>query len=234
MAIGWGAAELPRSGRQLPLERFADRIISGQPFDAAVLARLLPAVEGIEAAGSCRPGAIRSAAVIRLRMVELAESKGDRTRADENLKALDDAIRASLACSPADPFLWLVLHRVEDPKNGFKSDYFDYLRLSYQLGPNEGWLILKRSPFVFSNFEKLPPDLAKDAVREFTRLVADGRYAEAAEIFGGPAWHARDAILPWLATLPVRNREAFAKVAYDKGLDVAIPGVSPPDSKHWH
>jgi hypothetical protein len=167
-------------------------------------------------------------------MVEAAASANDREHAGDNLKSLDEAIRRSLSCEPADPFLWVVLYWVESTQNGFKHEYLNYLRMSYQLGPNEAWIALKRNIVAFSDFERLPADLAKDAIDEFTALIKNELYQEAVDIFSGPAWRIRDAILPQLAGLPRRNREAFARAVYDRGLVVTIPGVDLPNPKPGH
>jgi hypothetical protein len=70
-----------------------------------------------------------------------------------------DAIRQSLACSPADPFFWLALYALEP------SAPLNYLTASYRLGPNEGWIALKRNLVAFANFDELPDDLRRIVVQ---------------------------------------------------------------------
>ena len=94
-----------------------------------------------------------------------------------------DAIRQSLACSPADPFFWLALYALEP------SAPLNYLTASYRLGPNEGWIALKRNPVAFANFDELPDDLRRIVVQEFVRIVEMGNTIDdAMKIFVGPAW----------------------------------------------
>lgn len=235
-AIAWGLTTLPPFWEQRPAENIARRIIAGEPYNIAVLQRQIVHMELIENSTICRSTVLWSAAIIRLRVVEQIERNGVEKRPQnaEQIKALDDSVRRSLACSPADPFLWLVLYWAERNLNGIKPDDFEYLRLSYRLGPNEGWIALKRNPIVFADFGRLPPDLAMDAVDEFSKLIKNGLYQEAVEILRGPAWRVRNIILPHLATVPRQNRMIFAKIAYDKGLDIVIPGVTIRDSKPWH
>jgi hypothetical protein len=233
IATWWGIVGFSVFWQQSSVERMANQIIAGQPFRGAALTQRLPVIETIERAAWCRPAALRGAAIIRLRMVEAAASTGDHKPADKDLTLLGEAIRRSLSCLPADPFLWLVLYWVESTQNGFKPEYLNYLRMSYQLGPNEGWIAFKRSPIAFANFALLPPDLATDAVNEFLGLIKSELYGQAIEIFSGPAWQARETILPHLATLPRRNREAFARVVSDRGIAISIPGVDPPKSHPW-
>jgi hypothetical protein len=226
-ALWWGIAGLYAFEQQSSIERIAHHIILGEPFNAALLRRQIPAIEGVENATWCRQPALRSAAIIRLRMVEAAPPTS------EDLRSLENTIRSSLSCLPADPFLWLVLFWVESAQNGVNPEYLNSLRMSYQLGPNEGWIIFKRNPVAFGNFARLPSDIATDAIDEFLALIKSELYEQAAEILSGPAWPVRDTILPRLAALPQENRKDFARFVSAKGLDVAIPGVAPPRSHPW-
>jgi hypothetical protein len=86
--------------------------------------------------------------------------------------SLHNAIRHSLACSPADSFLWRVLFWVENAMYGFSSDHLE--RMSYSLGPNEGWIALKRNLVAPAVFERLPPDVGEMAIREFASFFGSG------------------------------------------------------------
>ena len=229
-AIWWGSTGFSIFWQQSSLERLAYRILDGQSFKEPILAQQLPIIENIEKAAWCQPAALRSAAIIRLRMFEAGRPVGNDKHADD-LRSLGNAIRRSLSCLPADPFLWLVLYGVESTQNATRPENLNYLRMSYQLGPNEGWIIVRRNPVAFVNFAALPADIAADAINEFLALVKSDMYQEAMEIFSGPAWQARDTILPHLATLPRRNREVFARVASDRGLGLAIPGIESPKTR---
>ena len=76
-----------------------------------------------------------------------------------------DAIRKFTCLLAADPFFWLALYALEP------SAPLNYLTASYRLGPNEGWIALKRNPVAFANFDELPEDLRRIVVQEFVRIV---------------------------------------------------------------
>jgi hypothetical protein len=230
----WGVAVLPAFWRQSALERTATHVLAGDPFKSELLEALIPAVEAAEQADYCRPEATRSAAIIRLRLAEQAVAEGERMAIDSRLAALRDSIRRSLACSPADPFLWVVLYWVESARNGFQPGYLDYLRLSYRLGPNEGWIGVKRNAFALAVFERLPPDIADTAIGEFAGLLDAGFYEDTVAIFTGPGWQVRDRLLPRLKQVAERYRQMFAKGLYARGYDVTVPGIQLPDPRPWH
>src|ERR1035437_3903294 len=133
VAVWWGIVEFPVFWQESSTERIADRIIAGDPFKVEVLARQLPIINSIERSAYCRPAALRSAAIIQLRMVEAATPANDRNHSDEQLKSLGNVIRSSLSCSPADAFLWVVLFWIENTQNGSGPTHLKYLRMSYQL-----------------------------------------------------------------------------------------------------
>ena len=223
--VGWGLVNLPNFGRQASMEYVARHIIRGESYKIEALKQLIPVMEAAENAAICRPAALWSAAIVRLRMFEESE------KSSQQIKLLDHSMRLSLSCSPAEPFLWLALYSAESAQNGFKPEYLKYLRMSYQLGPNEGWIILKRNSIALRDFDWLPADLAADAINEFVALLNNELYSQAVDIFSGAAWWVQQAIVPHLADLPQRIRESFARAIYEKGLDIIIPGVSPPSSK---
>jgi hypothetical protein len=228
IGVIWGLATFPVFWQQASLERTASRIISGDQYRIKRLMTQMPGVEAAEKLTRCRPSALHSAAIIRFRIVEQASLDSAGKSIDEpQIESLSDSIRNSLSCSPADPFLWLVLYWAEVTKTGFDARYLNYLRMSYQLAPNEGWVALKRNSFAFVNFERLPGDLVDEAIHEFIRLVRSRQFfVEAADILVGPAWRVRDQILPRLIEVPESDRKIFAQVLQSKGYDVPIPGVT--------
>jgi hypothetical protein len=230
-AIAWGMYALPIFARQVPIERVAAHVLYGDPFKSGVLNALMPQVEEAERVESCNPAIMRSAAIIRTRMAEQAIVDGDDI--DTQLKALGGSIRRSLACSPADPFLWVVFYWVEINQNGLQPGYLQYLRLSYQSGPNEGWIALKRVGYALAIFQHLPPDLAQMVIAEFADLLDSGFDDAVIKIFEGPGWSQRAFLLPGLKNVSAIHREAFAKALYRDGYDVTVPGIAPRDPRPW-
>src|SRR5262249_61650356 len=114
-----------------PLAAVAEQIARGDAFQVSVLASQLPAVEPAESSSYCRPTALRSAAVIRLRLADLAVATGDSGLTDAAAGPARRSIRDALACSPADPYLWLGLHWAENLQNAQHAG-LRYLGMSYR------------------------------------------------------------------------------------------------------
>jgi hypothetical protein len=229
IAVWWGIVGFPIFWQDSSIELIANRVIANEPFKVAILTRQLPIINKIETSADCRSAALRSAAIIRLRMVEAAASAND---SDKHMNSLGNVIRSSLSCSPADPFLWLALYWVEGTKNGFGSNYFRYLRMSYQLGPNEAWIALKRNRVSIAQLEQLPPDLTEAAIHEFLALTV---YDEAVAIFTNASLSVQDQLLRRLKDVSAGRRLGFLSNLQDSGYEIDVPGYerSNPNWRPW-
>jgi hypothetical protein len=247
-AVIWGLVTLPIFWQQSALERIAQSIIRGETYPREALAGALPLVETTEKATFCDAAALRGAAIIRLRIAEIGRTKNAKEKSDADMHAATDSVLQALSCSPADAFLWVALYWLKTAQHGFSPEDLKYLRLSYQLGPNEGWIAVKRNAVTFAMLHQLPSearaqlaapslrcdggpcrpsDFSEIAINELAGLVRSGMYEEAAEVFAGPAWPERESILPHLASLPGADRrrfsDALARLGHD---DVNVPGTA--------
>jgi hypothetical protein len=214
----WGVSEYSALREESTIKKIADRILVGEVYQTDILLKQASLVAATENLERCRPLTERSAAVIRLRLAEISDNSA-LGPAPVRTNLAVDAIRQSLACSPADPFLWLVLYALEP------SAPLNYLTASYRLGPNEGWIALKRNPVAFANFDELPDNLRRIVVQEFVRIVKMDTIDDAVKIFVGPAWDNRELILSQMNQVPLRQRQRFQAALTSAGYDVLVPGT---------
>ncbi|QDM24528.1 hypothetical protein FIU28_16935 [Tardiphaga sp. vice154] len=220
VAIVWGAFCLPVFFDQMRLEATQNLIIQNVPIGQEAVTSLMPLLDRAAARPDCIPAIDRSSAIIRLRIAESAPSSESHDQADGRMKALDHALRKSLGCAPADSYLWLVLFWTRNTRDGFTPANLDLLRMSYRLGPNEGWIVPKRSYLSLTLFDVLPPDLAAETRAEFARLVKSELYSEAMAILSGPGWPYRDMLMASLSSVPERNVAILVKAMADIGYEV--------------
>jgi hypothetical protein len=216
--IVWGVLETPALLQEFANKKIAGRILAGEVYKPEILLKQASLLESTQKPALCRPSTIRSWAVIWLRIAEIADNSSLGPAPVRTNFALD-AIRQSLACSPADPFFWLALYALEP------SAPSDYLAASYRLGPNEGWIALKRNPLAFANFDELPDGLRRTVVQEFVRIVEMDAIYDAMKIFVGPAWDQRELILSQMDQVPLRQREQLQAALAGAGYDVLVPGT---------
>jgi hypothetical protein len=225
-AMFWACTVIPTFWRERATTDVAAAIMEGQAFRRSTLT----AVDqqwGDE--GQLRAVTLRNLAAIRLRLAEDALRAGDIGGIDG---ALDAAVRmndAALARNPSDSFLWLSRFWLTNTRSGFSRDHLSYLRMSYALGPHEGWIQERRSRFALASYPELPADLAESAIAEFIDMVRSDFLDKAAEIAAGPGAPLRSVLFPRLKDVSEEQRRRFAARIYRDGLDdVPIPGIAPP------
>jgi hypothetical protein len=232
-AVAWGAVVLPEFREQAPLNRITSELLMGRAYKLQTLSDAATQVAAIEQSWFCSPSDFHDEVVLRVAILQSAIAAGDKASVDHAYTPLYDLANTALACSPADPFVWWTLFWIDAAKNGLTPKNANYLRLSYALGPNEGWIGLWRVQLALALFERLPKDLADDATDEFIRLVnTQVLYQEAAAIFSRATPAVQGRLVEQLKTANPVPRQIFARVLYDKGFDVNIAGVDRP-ARPW-
>ncbi len=231
-SIWWGVSTSPVFWRDARLDHVADNILNGETFKRETLQGLLADADAAEKVW-IRPEVLRSAAIIRLRLVEQGTSIKRDKPSGPVIDQLAASIRRSLSAAPADPFLWLALFWAQTMKDNWGKQDFANLRMSYFVGPHEGWVAVQRNYVAVSHFSELPPDLADAAVTEFKDLVASGYYEPAIKTLAGPGWPIRDVLLHRLEDAPEEVRNLFARTADRLGYDIDVPGVTRPEPRPW-
>jgi hypothetical protein len=234
LAIAWTVFATPVFWRQSPVENIARHIIAEDSFKLESLTSLKATNSDFKALQNGRASVLSSVAIINVRLLEQAIASGSRASLDSLMLETSGLIRQSLVNTPADPFLWTVLFWLENTRNGFNSRHLTFLEMSYSVGPNEGWVAVKRNRFALAMYTALSPVLADSVVNEFSRLVESNYFSAAATILEGPGWPIREVLMSGLKNADEISRETFAKIIYRRGIDLAVPGVERPDWRPWH
>jgi hypothetical protein len=231
-SVWWGMSTFPVFWRDARLDHTAGSVLDGEEFKPEILQTLLADADSAERAWA-RPEALRSAAIIRLGLAEQASLAENSKPLGPIIDQLGASIRRSLSAAPADPLLWLALFKLKRMKDDRNKEDFAYLRMSYLVGPHEGWVARRRNYIALENFPELPQDLADAAVTEFKDLVVSGYYDTAVKILVAPGWPIRDMLLRRLEDAPEEARRQFASSANALGYDVPVPGVERPEPRPW-
>jgi hypothetical protein len=232
LSVSWGAVTFPIFWRDARLDQTANSILGGERYKPELLQSLLADAIPAQRAWS-RPEALRSVAIIQLQLVEWARTAKSARPSDPMGDQLGVSIRRSLSAAPADSFLWLALFSTTTMKDERRKEEFAYLRMSYLVGPHEGWVAALRNYIALAHFTELPQDVAEAAVTEFKDLVASGYYVPAVKILVGPGWPIRDMLLRRLEDAPEAARHGVARVADQLGYEIAVPGVERADPRPW-
>jgi hypothetical protein len=233
LAIAWSAEVIPLHRIDQPLANTANAILSGEVFDITRLRALMDRLDKeppriLEASG------LDGVALIRISLLEQQLNSPDRAVSitDYDKARLD--VGAALARSPANPFMWLSAFALKRLRGEPAADDLNLLRMSYRLGPNEGWIAIRRNPISVSAFASLPQDLQDAALQEFVGLVQSGFHDDAANVLAGPGWPIRGQLLGRLINLDEDTRRQFANVLASRDLeDVVVPGLQARRRDGW-
>lgn len=236
LSLAWSAYCLPILASQTPADNIARRITARESYQSATLADFAAASDvAPETLSTWRhPSALAARATIDLRRLERTMALADTGRIDELFAETEGSIQAALAASPASAFLWSVYFWVENNRRGFRPANLDYLRMSYETGPGEGWVAVARNRFALALFNTLPPGLADAVVDEFRRLVGSRFFDVAIDNLSRQPAPLAARLLQSLAKVELDDRERFAKLAYRQGYDWAVPGVERLEWRPWH
>lgn len=228
LAMAWACAVFPTLSSEMSVVNVATAIMAGDVFKSEVLATVDVQTED-SSAYIVRSSILNKAAVIRLRLAEDAIRAEDRDRIDRSLDSLTRILDETLLNAPSDPFSWLARYWLHNTRNGFRLGHLRELRMSYDLGRYEGWIVVKRNGLALAAYSSMPSELAELAVSEFVGLVRWGFTSEAADIAAGPGLPLRSILYTRLKDLKVGQRRSFAQAMYGRDLDdVLVPGIDAP------
>lgn len=230
-SVWWGVKTFPVFWQDAGLDHTAESILNGERFKPEDLRTDLAAATSEQRTWT-RPEALRSVAILQLSLVEQqVTDNGEPPNSDVN--QLQAFVRRSLSATPADPMLWLVLFWANKLKDGQSQGNFANLRMSYFVGPNEGWVASRRNYIAVANFSDLPQDLKEAALTEFKNLVISGYFDTATKILLGPGWTIHDRLLHSLETAPDEVKRRLASSVGQLGYDISVPGVERPEPRPW-
>jgi hypothetical protein len=233
-AIAWGGFALPLFWQEASPRSTATKILQGNSFKLQSLVAQAHQAETATHYRFCNPVALHSVFVLQLSILNQAIEAANQPLGESPYHPVSDAAQRALACAPTDSFVWLTLFWLDAGQHGLNRDNTNYLRLSYDFGRNEGWIALWRFRLALLFFERLPPDLASDALDDFINLMETGQYYwPTAGIFIDASPGIQSRIVERLKTADLATRQAFARTLHDRGMDVAIPGVEQPEARPW-
>lgn len=233
LTILWVAISFPKFWTESVVFQSARRIIAGDSYSQDALAKLGSSIE-LTGNLSARPSVLESLAVVHLRLVEEMVARGEPREVDKRMALLDRTITSALTSSSFSSYQWLALYWVRNRSNGYSPQYLEYLQMSYDTGPLEGWVALRRSRIALGMYAVLNDQLREAALSEYVGLVRSQFFVDAAEIFGNSTPIVRTALIAKLDQLKETDRQALVKIISEKGYwDASLPGVNLVPSRPW-
>lgn len=227
----WGVMTLPIFWQARVIGLTADLIVRSHRFATQAVAA--EAAKADSAGLSPSVAARRSLAILKLRLAEDALNAGDRLSLKGRLADLKRSTADVLEIEPSDAFFWLVYYWCDLNTEGFRPANLKFLQASYELGPNEGWIAIRRNRLALAAFSELSPDMSERVLSEFTGMVASGLIVDAASNLIGPGAPLQSVLLGRLTAVPIAERERLARYLEENGVDLAVPGVERTEKRFY-
>ena len=178
-------------------------------------------------------GYMRSQALLASGIYEAASRGAMVDSIDQLGERAEYFVRRSLSLNPGDPFLWLRLFALKNLRGGGDRRNLRLLAMSYQTGPLEGWVSLKRNKVGLVLFSEL--DVAEKAIvlEEFQQLVDSDFIESGVDLLTGPGWPIKEKLLATLSAVNPVSRQRFARLVRDDGIRIEIPGEERTEDRPW-
>lgn len=227
LSVAWAIAASPQAFRGYSMERIALRIASGDTYNDELLKRV---GDGLSVpAGLCAERFLRNTLIVRAKLAENAVAAGEIDRIDVRFADVEGSARDLIACSPNQSFGWLALFWQRLQVGTRASQAQPFLLRSYETGPHELWVQVRRSALAANAFDQLSSDLQTRAATEFAELLRGGAFGQAAEILTRSVASARARFLDQVANLPEDLRYRLARMLRLLDSDIEVPGLRRPD-----
>ncbi|WP_271597465.1 hypothetical protein [Bradyrhizobium sp. CCBAU 45384] len=228
----WCWATLPSFWLVTGPSDVSERILADDRFQPGKLNEFLMRIKSRPQPVLFQSAFLRSEALIQLRVAEEAIVRASPAEADREAARAENNIKLALSLNPTDAFLWLMLYSEETTRSGLTSNNIAHLERSYQAGPNEGWIALRRNRVALGAFSILGAELQNAVVLEFAALVDSEFFQDAELSLISAGWASRDRLLAGLAQVDIRPRKGFAKLLSGHAVGVKVPGIM-EDPRPW-
>ena len=192
----WSAATLYVDIHAMAYRAIAERLetssrVEAEP-DAGYLARVEEALSDDEILPYCSREIARSAASIRLALLDVAYRTSDANQRHAALSKARDTLLSGLRCYPRDGNFWLRLAMIEFARGGATSTVQDMLKASFAMAPSEAWIIVPRISFSARLSPSELPGVEEVLRADVHNLAGYGRLSDVVELYvsGGEALRA--------------------------------------------
>jgi hypothetical protein len=212
-------------GEQVTLRSLATSALRGESISEEVGAILDPAFEHAEC---------DSSAVDRATLALYLAASGEGQVRSERITRSREAVQTALTCAPHHAILWYGLFWLDWNEANLGEDRanraISFLKRSYDLGANEGWIGLWRAEDAVRVFDQLDTVTQTKVQREFQSLARTSP-AVAARVAVGAESANRPLVLQWISELRPAERDQLARHLDAIGSEIDLPGVTYRDGR---
>lgn len=181
----WSVATILIDSHASPYRAIAERLETGADSarDPRYIAHIEQALTDDEIFSLCSREVVRSAASIRLAILDASHRNGDSNAQETALANARDTLRRSLRCFPRDGNLWLRLAMVEFARAGPTNSVQGMLQASLATAPSEAWVVVPRITFALKLLGSELPGAEAVLRVDVKNFVSYGRVSDVADLY---------------------------------------------------
>jgi hypothetical protein len=223
--VGWSMASINVDAETSPFLAIAQRVEANDVNDLAFLARVDRVLAATSGRVECPRDLLRSAITIKLARLEGAYRRESSIDWADIAGDAAGLLRSALRCFPHDGNLWLRLAIVEFARAGPTDDVERMVRLSAELAPNEGWILIPRVAFI-SKLMDFRTGIRDVLLKDVRTLVLYARPSQVGTLYLQVGERAREVFEECFAAPLGVSRRTEIQRAID-----AIVATLPPESQ---
>lgn len=179
LVVAFGPSEL----RAVGLSNVAGLLVEGDRIRPATMKAVVDVAMDVPMTGLCFPHVTRAASVVLFVEAQARVDRGDFDDAAPVRKRLGELNERTLACAPGSGFDWTLRYWYEAVVRVDQQAAFRSILMSYRTAPNEGWIMVRRLPFLLAAFDVAPPALRRHMLDDFRRVAQAGSVVDVVDIY---------------------------------------------------
>jgi hypothetical protein len=149
--------------------------------------------------------------LLEIPLADAALRSGTVREFDQRSRSLEARARQTLACSPRNSFVWLLLFGLESQHGRLDEHTFDLLSTSYETSPHEAWISVRRIIIALPVLLAAPQALQEKILTEFQDLVRHRFFEMPARAYVDASPKVRSLLQTRLDQLGAKEKAAFAE-----------------------
>ena len=169
----WGVSNIARADVSDGFRYAEGRLLQFETFSPAASKAMLKSVSAQDLS-PCDNHSQRALMLIEIPLADAALRSGAVQEFDQRIHSLESRARQTLACTPRDSFVWLLLFGMQTEHGILDEHTFDLLAMSYETAPNEAWIAIRRIVVAIPVLRVAPEPVQQKVLSEFETLIRRG------------------------------------------------------------
>jgi hypothetical protein len=210
LGLFWGISNIARGETSDDFSDIEARLLRFETFSRTWSIATLASASAQEVS-PCDNHAQHALLLMEIPLADQALRSGAVQEFDQRIRSLETRARQTLGCAPHDSFVWLLLFGMQTEHGMLDQRAFDLLAMSYETGPNEAWIAVRRIVVAIPVIRAAPEPVQQKVLAEFQNLIAQGFVETPVRAYFDASASTRSLLQPRIDQLDPRSRQNFSE-----------------------